>query len=520
SMLPDGPARLSNLDKLRALVRRLESESRSPSHAVQLLTDLEYDDGEAELSRLDPDSDAVRITTIFKAKGLESPIVVLLDMTRDIRGSRTAVHRAERQISIKVGKYFQPPDWKTTKQDEDAALLEERRRWMYVACTRARDQLVIVCPNTDLSRSLLLPIDSGWKRPAGEHDSIQDVADGVTVRVRRGPQLPEVPSGDEAFPGRDADVSKLIAVQDHPVDPADDVRATTLHDALMAARRACPRWKSVGQIAAEVSKGEISGTGVGARGGTVVHRTMEELDLTADATTLADEAPALARIIAAELGLPDDLTERCVTVVRRLIAHDILNDLRAAREHHKELPFAFQDRGRTIAGTIDLCFPEDEARAHWVVVDWKSDTPAEGSDMRKGYEKQLETYSAAMLKTITPCKHVRTVLVGPYAELPEESPEPYLLESLPDDLREVVATLLANGAPLPRTGVHPDTGATLALWWPEQQIAVADEADAESAMALANAGWQVLPIAEAGRLIGLLEQPDDTVSDDPDFESE
>ncbi|MEO6570809.1 MAG: UvrD-helicase domain-containing protein, partial [Ilumatobacteraceae bacterium] len=88
------------------------------------------------------DDDAVRIMTIHAAKGLEFPITVLSGMTtKPYRNTANSVvwHRDTWTISSKGGDEvfddFKPLD----EQMGDA----ERRRLLYVACTRAVDHLVV-----------------------------------------------------------------------------------------------------------------------------------------------------------------------------------------------------------------------------------------------------------------------------------------------------------------------------------------------------------------------------------------
>ncbi|TNF38578.1 MAG: hypothetical protein EP329_00155, partial [Deltaproteobacteria bacterium] len=208
ALLADGASRLANLDKLRAMIRELELTARSPSAVVNELVAMAGQDGEEDLSRADADADAVRITSFFKAKGLEAPVVVLLDLSRAKPTPSVVPHRAEQQVSLKVGASFAPPDWDAAYAAEVAAFNEERRRWMYVACTRARDQLVLVRHE----KANLLDLVAGGFDPEGISDgAVQALAPGVTVRVRVGAALPPAPRTTETFPGRDAAADALLA---------------------------------------------------------------------------------------------------------------------------------------------------------------------------------------------------------------------------------------------------------------------------------------------------------------------
>ncbi|HEY8426877.1 MAG TPA: UvrD-helicase domain-containing protein, partial [Sandaracinaceae bacterium] len=519
SMLPDGHTRLANLDKLRALVRRFESQARSPSHVVSLLLEASKEQEEDDLSRADPESDAVLITTIFKAKGLEAPIVVVLDAERAKPTPSVVAHRRERKVSIKIGACFEPPGWEAAREEEVRALNEERRRWMYVACTRARDQLVLVHHD---KANLLEHVRAGWNADELAHDARQRIAPGVEVRTRIGAELAPVVYGEETFPGRDAAVDALLAAPPAHGDPEAEAWEREAGAAVRRAARASLRTKSVGELVSR-RRAPAAGTGLGTTGGTVIHRAMEHLDLTRSREELEDEAPALVAALAREAGLDERTAEQCVAVVLRLLAHPVLDELRRAPEHWKEAPFAFHERGRVVTGVIDLCFPEDESRRRWVVVDWKSDLPIEGHPLRAAYEKQLAHYARALIATVAPCESVRTVLVGPHTELPARSDRDQVLAEVTDELRAKLEQLLAAGAPTPRVGL--DVGdpvvATVELAWEDEKIALGLDLLEDEIVALTAQGWHVIA-ADTARIgwahraldgvraaLGIVESDDD-----------
>ncbi|GAB4196356.1 MAG: hypothetical protein OHK0013_03480 [Sandaracinaceae bacterium] len=523
SILPDGPTRLANLDKLRALIRKLEREQRRTNDVIARLGELERKNEEQDQSRLDVDTgegggDAVRITSIFKAKGLEAPVVVVMDAQRKRMPPERVTERGDPatlaarshvepgdagRLHLKIGASFAPPDWERTKGNEIVALEEERTRWMYVACTRARDQLVLI----DHPKAALLHdhLASGLVRDRA-HDEVVELAPEVQVRFLVCDALPEVSGSDEIFPGRDADVAALLDSPAGKGDPAGEARELSLRSARGTSARACARWRSVGEVvSARRSAGdELGGTGVGAAGGTVIHRAMQRLDLTRPATELAAEAPYLVRALAADAGLGAELTERCVAITAELLAHPVLAELRAAPEHWKETPFAYRASTRIVAGVIDLCFPEDATRTRWVVVDWKSDSPPPGHPLRARYEEQLAIYAQALIATVAPCRSVRTVLAGPFPELTESvDPAREALEealaAAKDAVRPALEQLVLAGAPLPAVGA--DVGepviATLELAWEKERVGLALDLAPEEEATLAKEGWKLASASSA-----------------------
>ncbi|MEM1414823.1 MAG: UvrD-helicase domain-containing protein [Myxococcota bacterium] len=495
SLLVDGPSRLANLDKLRAILREVEAEERSPAAVLTRLRALAREDGEGDLSRLDPEGDAVRVTTVFSAKGLEAPVVVLLDLDRRADSVSHVADREAGRLHLPVGD-LHPPDWETTKADEKAAFEEERQRLMYVAATRPRDQLVIVRPEKDTS--LLEHLAPGLPPRDAEHDSLYAIAPDVQVRVRHGHALPPVSYADEAFPGREPRVAELLATPGGQGDPAGEAAARKRHAAVRASKRTCARWRSVGEV---VRQRRLRGTvddagvsqGVGREGGVLVHAILEELDLRATREAQLEAVPALADALGAERGLSAEHVAACATVASRILQDPVLDAVREAPEIWQETPFAIEERGRVITGTIDLCFPRDEARERWVVVDWKSDLPAAGTTLRRQYEAQLELYAKALLATVAPCASVETVLVGPHPELAPEPAEEALANVLPEH-RRLLQELLDAGAPVPRVGaeVGEPIVAELELAWDEAKVGLGVDLEDAERDAVTQLGWRVV----------------------------
>jgi ATP-dependent helicase/nuclease subunit A len=137
-----GPRRLQareNLKKLRALIRKAENRGYATlARIAEFLDDLAVgDESNAVVDALD----AVNLMTVHAAKGLEFPIVFVVNMNRGTGGPRAP-------IRVTVDGYDRPSvsigDFES-EADEDAAAREreETKRLLYVAVTRARDRLYL-----------------------------------------------------------------------------------------------------------------------------------------------------------------------------------------------------------------------------------------------------------------------------------------------------------------------------------------------------------------------------------------
>ena len=129
-----------NLKKIRGLVRRAQNKGYATlARIVDHLDSLAVgDDSNASIDAMD----AVNLMTVHAAKGLEFPVVFVVNVTRGT-GSRRAPMRVTAgigvdDVSVSVGSFQSQSD-----EDEAALEREETKRLLYVALTRARDRLYL-----------------------------------------------------------------------------------------------------------------------------------------------------------------------------------------------------------------------------------------------------------------------------------------------------------------------------------------------------------------------------------------
>jgi len=517
TLLPDGHIRSANIEKLKRILSEAEEEGRTPAEALAPLRKAvsdsfgakATDNVEKDLSVVDEDSDAIVVTSLFKAKGLEAPVVVLLNNARKKQSDNAWVDHAGQRLAVCIGD-LKPPQWdEVYKKSMDAEEDAERRRWMYVAATRARDQLVVVGgPKKGLSKSGLYNADIKAGLPLDEehqHGDVVDVGAQSSAQLVVASALPEVPYQQDAFPGRQEAVESVLSASSSAGDAKGEARAAQLRLQVKAGARGVMRWRSATEDAAQrrmpgrIVAADENPT-VGAEGGTVVHQVLEQVDLTLPKEQLLKEADALLTILMDAAGLDDAKRELCPDIVRKILNDDVIDRVQQAPEHWKEVPFAYRKGNtRIITGTIDLCFPTDDTRKTWVVVDWKSHIPQEGTSLRNQYQEQLKHYFRAMMQTVGQLSDidVETHLIGPHAGLEEEASVDDWMEYLDDKvLAAGVARLLELDAPMPTFFVDvEDADASVAVAWMDTKVGVG-EFDKDEALALGSAGWTLLNLSE------------------------
>jgi ATP-dependent helicase/nuclease subunit A len=131
------PQARENVKKLRSLIRRVENRGYATLVRIaDFLDDLAVGD---ESNAVVDAADAVSLMTVHAAKGLEFPIVFIVNMQRGAGGPRAPVRVLTDGYgvpSVSIGDFESEADEDTTARDR-----EETKRLLYVAATRARDRL-------------------------------------------------------------------------------------------------------------------------------------------------------------------------------------------------------------------------------------------------------------------------------------------------------------------------------------------------------------------------------------------
>src|SRR5262249_51394230 len=147
---PDGKRRYANVRKLIRLAREYEA-LRGPDlpgflHFVDAQTAAAARESEAATAE-EEGGDAVRLMTIHSAKGLEFPVVVVADCGRRAPSTREEIialpdGRFGFRVPDATGRLRDPRAYVEVQEAEKEASLQEQRRVLYVAMTRAADRLL------------------------------------------------------------------------------------------------------------------------------------------------------------------------------------------------------------------------------------------------------------------------------------------------------------------------------------------------------------------------------------------
>ena len=133
------PQARENVKKLRGLIRKVENRGYATLVRIaDFLDDLAVGD---ESNAVVDAVDAVSLMTVHAAKGLEFPIVFVVNMQRGAGGPRAPIRVLTDGYgtpSVSIGDFESEAD-----EDATAREREETKRLLYVALTRARDRLYL-----------------------------------------------------------------------------------------------------------------------------------------------------------------------------------------------------------------------------------------------------------------------------------------------------------------------------------------------------------------------------------------
>jgi ATP-dependent helicase/nuclease subunit A len=377
-----GEAQIANLEKVAALARQASELGvlTLRGFAELLQTRILEPTEEPDLPATRPgDPSTVRVLSIHKAKGLEAPVVVLFDTADSFRITNESVALwEEERIALGFRAGCQPPGWDALVTADQKKAWAEGHRLKYVACTRARDLLVIPVPPPDARAGAF------WREltqflPRATDADVQVVdASTLPAPVRETDDadlrtLAGAAGGDAVAARWDAERTERIETASHrPFVPISATRA---------AARTAP--------AAAVSA--ISGGGRDF--GALVHRILEWVPLEPEA------APGLAVTMAAALGptfgLDAEGARRAGDAAQRALDLPVMHRARKAAKLWRELPVWFPDGALLIEGVVDLVFEEEGGL---VIVDYKTDHIADDQALAQAahHAPQLQLYGRGL----------------------------------------------------------------------------------------------------------------------------
>ena len=409
---PRFPQARENLKKMRSLMRRIQNRgygtlARMAAHLDRLAVG---DEANAAIDAFD----AVNLMTVHAAKGLEFPVVFVVNLARG-SGSRRDPVRVTADPSgdggaVAVGDFQSEAD-----DDHAAREREETKRLLYVALTRARDRLYLGTVLKDglmqpgrgslgevlplsLRQQFVVTTDAAeWRASSGAVHSMRVCCPATSVALepaKAGPHVSDgVGTGFSRLEGhRPSDDFATLT----DTTPAPQTVAASVHD---------PSVLTAGPIG--WSEHESDRTV-----GTLVHRMLERFGFEGDAKQLT--RPSVWALFHARNADPAeaadgsaaDVCDRALEAYRAICLRPEVRSLYMAGERWHEVPFTMRLGESVWRGTIDCLVQTSPTTI--TVLEFKT------GRRRREHDVQLQLYREAASR-LFPGMRIETQLVYPGA---------------------------------------------------------------------------------------------------------
>jgi CRISPR-associated exonuclease Cas4 len=354
-------ARSYGVAGLRAFVRDLQAGWERKARAPE--------------GRIDAAEHAIEIVTIHSAKGLEWPVVIPINSTTELYRPDQFVHRqSDNSLHWMLGGVA-PPDLAAARAEESEEDANQRERIWYVACTRARDLLIL--PHIPQASKDSWFSSINLRQQDVPELNLSDFAESAVrpAIVHKNEQSADVFAAQQ----RKVEESAPPVVWRRPSDHDEDRLGDPLDTVVVADSIAVP----------------VHVVGAGALRGIVLHKLMEEF-LTGELE--AEKAAAVSRageLLSQLLTDGDDQQPRpapseMAECAMRALA---LPEIAALRPYLvPEVAIWATGEDYLVAGRADVLAIRGERVE--VAIDWKSDVNPT-SAVRSAYAGQLRDYLAA-----------------------------------------------------------------------------------------------------------------------------
>jgi len=338
------------------------------------------------------EDDIVRIMTVHTAKGLEFPIVILTGIASGGGSTDQVLFGHDGPPESRIGLRFGPEGQRFESRGyEDLAEASGNReelesaRLMYVACTRAKDHLVVSLYRTasssdnSITSQFVKYADSTnarWHelvpRTSGQLRTTRDDENDPSNTVHHGPQE------------RAEWIQRRASIIEHAK------RSLTVTASSLQGPHDVPSAEKTGdeQIEMDPWRRGRAASSIGR----AVHAVLQDIDLTKPDTTELGALAAKHSRAHDVTGFEEEILRLAKATLETPVmqrAAEALAKGRAWRESYVSAPVG--DSGLILEGYVDLLFEDDDRSL--VIVDYKTDRT---TDTAEAYELQLGGYIAAV----------------------------------------------------------------------------------------------------------------------------
>ena len=380
-------ALLFALDAVRAAGLNGDTSLRAAIEAIRVATEAAEAEAPLEPGR----ADVVRVMNVHKAKGLEAPVVILAFPTGEWQGTPTLrVERSadgiargyvkveERAEAFTMRTLAQPLEWPQYSALETEYDRAEDVRLLYVAATRAAEELIV-------SRCYESEDKSPWRKL---YPHFSDVQKGE-LEFKKPPARQKLELDAYDLQRRVAQVTEQRAQSAQHTYAAMSVKEL--------ARKTVIGGEALEPVVVP-TRADLAPRGI--EWGTIVHSALEVAARGADIERIKTACRGLLleyeRPLDAATGEPAELSE-LIALVNGITKSDVWKRAMRAGNALVEVPFAASEpndeMNAVVDGVIDLAFREKDG---WIIVDYKTDAvadPAFWQQRTEMYRRQVNLYA-------------------------------------------------------------------------------------------------------------------------------
>ncbi len=437
---PNGMQQVANVQKVIEIARAADGGGTAglKSFTREMLGMIDGGEVEPQAVIANPDMDVVKVMTIHQSKGLEFKVVIVPDIAAAAGGwpSPAAFHlRAGLGLKYIDKARLAPHQgavYRQVKELNDAKERDDAERLFYVACTRAKEKLILSGSLKKRDAERLVMLMKGREKLPHLFSQITGSDDPSAAMSRR-----------SAWDVLRTLPIPFAAPQDGETPCLDGGGIVRFSVGQVTTFRKCPREYLLRHVhRLQPPPGPVSTRrSPAAEAGTAVHALLETLDLTAPEKEfrLAAERGAAVHLA----GLDKTTQKEAKSAVVNLYGRDIFTKMRreGLRSFGREIPFTFgytRGGGRyLLTGTMDALALTNAGNVF--VIDYKY---AEKPARQKLDEAMMQPrlYAAAAARALPEVGGITCALV--YLRGKDAAAEEWLMT--PDELERVEADLAAD----------------------------------------------------------------------------
>ena len=462
-----GDQAVANVHKLLDLAREFRGPLTDFAVRLDLLTNEEEQEGEALL-----DADALHILTVHAAKGLEFPIVVVPDLAARFNFQNSAPALIDKEKGIGLRALDPEQDYKRTSSfvrtliNRNASRRQraEEKRLLYVACTRARDHLLLggvltdkhfaadldaaadclgwICGSLELTEADLAQgakSITGVPSPLPIHTALSEFPVSATIDHRAEPAFHALNAAptQAAEPALDL-LSPLDDPQDRPEFAASELVLFVADPAAHHRQYALglPPWP-LGQVDVPRRRGMLFGQ--------LAHAGIEALANSPDADPTALAADLVTAATLPVASYHASFERELAALLHRCRQSPIAVHWLANTEARTEVRFTLSLERGLVHGVVD--YIGRGADGLWELVDYKTGHRANTDEAVQHYQLQLEIYALCLQALHPDQDEYRATLY--FTDLDEARPvsfTPADLATAHARLNDLIAQLIAAKA--------------------------------------------------------------------------